>query len=85
MELGNLSLCVFHEVGVFIIVEFFVSMLSSKKAVHSLAWPDRYFSAGAYRLEIISTRTEKGLSSSYRQVVLSTFVNTWSADHTYVI
>ena len=27
----------------------------------SLTWPDRYFSAGAYRLEIISARTEKGL------------------------
>ena len=27
----------------------------------SLAWPDRYFSAGAYRLEIISARAEKGL------------------------
>ena len=27
----------------------------------SLTWPDRYFSVGAYRLEIISAHTEKGL------------------------
>ena len=34
---------------------------TKKKNKDSLAWPDRYFSAGAYRLEIISARAEKGL------------------------